>query len=168
MRMKGICAITVLVALMACLTACFGSVVPAAWVKLDMEGHVVYTANMYPSSGDHIYLYESEQDAADDTYHADYALAITFYPRILGADTVNGERTTIVDISSYCTMTVYINKTKSVYAADKNIYLNGTKLVADLTNDFDTLLCLSFEHFTLERGNPGGRENGIINRIEYR
>ena len=152
-----------------CLTGCFGGgVVPCAWVKLDMEGYIVYTSNMYSSGGDHIYLYENEEEASDDTYHSNYELSVVFYPRIMGADTVDGERTTTVDISSYYSMNIYINKSKSVYSASKKIYLNDQELAYSQIDDLETLLCLTFENFTFVRGNPNGHINGFVNKLEYK
>lgn len=157
-----------LLSLALCLSGCFESVVPAAWVKLDMEGYVYYTANMYASGGDHIYLYETEAEAEADTYHTDYSIAVVFYPRILGADTIEGERTTTVDISSNYSMNIYINKSKSVYSATKKVYLNDQELPATRTDDLEYLLCLSFENFTFVRGNPNGQFNEFINKLEYK
>jgi len=150
-----------------CLFAGCGSVVPCAWVKLDMEGYIAYTSYAYPGHG-HILLYENEDDSKNDTYTTNYAINIEFLPRILGADTVNGIKTTIVDISSYSEMAVYINKNKSVYDSDKKIYLNDKALTPTLTNNFDTLLCLTFDNLALTRGNPGGKFNEFINVIEYK
>ena len=161
-----ICALICMMTCSACLTGC-GMVVPCAWVKLDMDGYIVYTANMYASGGDHIYLYESEEDAADDRYHAAFSIAIVFYPRILGADTVDGERTTTVDVSSWYSMTVYINKNKSVYASSKKVYLNGEVLTPTNTSDLESLLCLNFEGFSFVRGNTDGSFNGYVNSIVY-
>lgn len=152
-----------------CLTGCFGeSVVPCAWVKLDMDGYIVYTANMYASGGDHIYLYETEEEAAEDRYHANYLVSVVFYPRILGADTIEGIKTTTVDISSNYSMTIYVNKTRSAYSAEKKVYLNDEEITSSQVDDLDVLLCMTFDNFTLVRGNPGGRMNNFVNKIEYK
>ena len=144
------------------------NVVPCAWVKLDMEGYVYYSSNMYASGGHHVYLYENQEASAADTYRAGYMMAITFYPRILGADTIEGVRTTTVDISRWYSMTVYISKSSSIYDEGKHIYLNGEVLEASQTDDLSSLLCLSFEDFSFVRGNPGGTLNNFVNVIEYK
>lgn len=149
-----------------CLTSC--GVVPCAWVKLDMEGYVIYTTHMYSSGGEHIYLYESEEMAEDDTYHSNYMIAISFYPRILGPDTIEGQRTTTVDISSESEMHVYINKNTSIYSPTKKVYLNGTPLEPTRFDDLSNLLCLTYIDFGLVRGNPNGQINNFINTIEYK
>ena len=147
------------------LSGCFGSVVPCAWVKLDMVGYIYYTSYVY---GDHIYLYENEENFSNDKYHADYELCVHFFPRILGADTVDDVRTTTVDISKNYSMIIYIIKDKPLYSTEKNIYLNGEKLIPVQIDDLDTLLCLTFENFTLVRGNPNGSFNNYVNTIEYK
>lgn len=150
------------------LTGCFGSVVPCAWVRLDMDGYIYYSSNVYASGGDHIYLYETEEDAEGDKHHVNCILSVVFYPRILGADTVNGVRTTTVDVSAGYSMTVNVYKKKSLYSADKKVYLNGEQIEASNTYDSEYLRCLTFENFTLTRGNPNGHFNEIVNVIEYK
>ena len=56
----------------------------------------------------------------------------------------------------------------STYGADKKVYLNGVALTPTTTNDWDELLCLNFENISLERGNPGGHANDVLNHIEYK
>ena len=147
---------------------CGGSVVPCAWVEFKSDLLVVYTSNMYASGGEHIYLYESEELAQNDKYHTEQSLSVTFYPRILGADTVDGRKTTIVDISKYSDMTVYVYKDKTLYSPEKSIYLNGSKLTPTNVNDLDLIYALHFEDVPLERGNPNGSINGKVNVIEYK
>ena len=166
-RLFSVVLVITCVLLSGSLIAC-ENVVPGAWVKLDMDGYVVYTSNMYASGGDHVYLYDDEETAKDDKHHANYNMAIVFFPRILGADTINDERTTIVDISSWYSMTIYINKGKEIYEEGKKIYLNDEELTASHVDDLDVLLCLTFEDFTFLRGNPNGQLNNVINRIEYK
>lgn len=156
------------VILTTCLSACFERVVPCAWVALDADGYVVYTSNMYASGGEHIYLYDNERDAQNDTAHARCAMSITFYPRIMGVDTVDGYETTIVDISQKASMVAYIYKQHGIYSADKSFYINGIKLKSSSSIEYDIVVCYTFDNLPLERGNPGGKENGKINRIEYR
>ena len=149
-------------------SACASSVVPCAWVRLDMDGSVVYTSDTYAVVGAHVYFYENEDEMTADENRTNYDLSITFYPRILGKDTVGGEKTTTVDISSDCSMTVYINKTKEFYSENKKIYLNGSEITPKKRDDFDALLCLYFEDVAFIRGNPNGKLNGEVNVIQYR
>lgn len=144
-------------------TAC-NKVTPCAWVAFGNEGYIYYTADMY---GDHIIYYEDEADAEGDTYHANYAISISFIPRILGKSERNGVVCTTVEVTNNNSMTVYINKTKSIYDSNKKIYLNGIALTPSKTNDNNPLLCLTFD-INLERGNPGGKENDKLNIIEYK
>ena len=148
-------------------TACNGisGVTPCAWVSFDNEGYVYYTANVV---GDHIIFYENEADAEGDTFHSNYAVCISFSPRILGKDERNGVVCTTVEVTKNNSMTVYIKKDKSTYGADKKVYLNGVALTPTTTNDWDELLCLNFENISLERGNPGGHANDVLNHIEYK
>ena len=157
-----IAAIFVVSCALAC-TAC-NKVTPCAWVAFGNEGYIYYTADMY---GDHIIYYEDETDAEGDTYHANYAISISFIPRILGKSERNGVVCTTVEVSKHNSMTVYINKGKSTYDPNKKVYLNGTALTPSRTNDNNPLLCLTFD-ISLERGNPGGKENDKLNIIEYK
>lgn len=150
-----------------CLSGCiFESVVPCAWVRLDMEGYIYYSATVY--GGDHICYYENAEDAENDRYHANCSITVTFFPRILGADTVDGVRTTTVDISRSYSMMVYVYKNKSIYSAEKKIYLNGQELQYSNVNDLENLVCYTFDNFTFVRGNPNGQANGFVNTIEYK
>lgn len=158
------------ISLFACvviMSSCiFDSVVPCAWVKLDMEGYIYYSSNMYASGGDHIRLYESEEHA--NQQYANPLLSIVFYPRICGAMDIDGVRTTTVDISSNYSMTIYVTKTESAYSPEKKIYLNGEQLEPSNVDDLDTLYCMTFEDFTFVRGNPNGHLNNFVNTIEYK
>lgn len=159
----------ILLFLATCLfSGCFGGVVPCAWVRLNMEGHIYYSSNMYASGGNHIYFYENDADAEGDTYFSNCALTIVFYPRILGADTVNGVKTTTVDISSDYSMTVNVYKGKSIFSDSKKVYLNGEELQPSHSYESSVLLALTFNDFTLTRGNPNGHFNEFVNVIEYK
>ena len=160
---------------------CFAScgVVAAAWVTLDMDGFVRYTTEMYPGRY-HIMLYDSKETFDNDTYRTDYLLAITFYPRILGPDfseTANEDGSvdrTVVDISGYCDMEVVIPIDSAIYSANKKVYINGEALTPTSTNGLDgedaVLVSYMFKNIKpkLVRGNPGGRANGVLNKIEYK
>ena len=79
---KFLLCLSVMFSIMFCVILSGCGVVPAAWVTLDMEGYVIYTSHMYPSGGNHIYLYASEEEASADTYRSDYLMYVVFYPRI--------------------------------------------------------------------------------------
>ncbi len=143
-------------------------VIPGAWVSLDMDGYVVYTANMYSSGGEHIYLYASEEDCREDAYHSRYLLAVSFYPRILGPDTLDDKRTTIVDVSGEYEMHVALNKSASIYSETKKVYLNGTALAEYKDTNYDSMRFKEYRNFGLIRGNPDGKINGVINVLQYR
>ena len=151
-----------------------GSVVPGAWTKLEVEGlengKIFYTSHMYASGGPAILYYENPDDATGDKYNAAYTISISFYPRILGADDRNGERTTIVDLSEKQAMSFSVSKTSAIYSPDKSVYLNGEKLTPERagTLDGESLSIMFFDNLKLIRGNPGGHENNIINVIEYK
>lgn len=133
-----------------------------AWVALKSEGYVVYTSYKYPTSHSHIVLWESKEKAQES--FATPSLEITFYPGILAPDEVNGEKTTVVDLSGrYHDMQVYVDKSSSIYDANKSIYLNGKKLTPTYTNDLDNLLSLMFENFEISKGTSDN-----INYIEYK
>lgn len=169
MKRKSFFAFAIIMLIIACasmLSGCFG-VTPCAWVALDMEGYKYYSSNAYTSGGDHIYLYENEEVAQNDTYHTDCLISIGFYPRILGADTIDGLRTTTVDISGWYEMKVTI-KTE-LYSESKHIYLNDNQLTPNNFYDGgEYFKILSFENFGLVRGNPGGHLNNFVNKIEYK
>lgn len=151
------------------LSGCFG-VVPSAWVSLKMEGgYTTYTTDMYGNDRDHIYYYQSQEDAKDIE---NWVIAVNFIPRILGPEEVELDgkkvKTTIVDISTKADMNIYIKPTSSVYSGEKSIYLNGEKLTPSDTVISEYLCCYYFQDVELERGNPGGKINGKVNIIEYR
>ncbi len=148
--------------------ACDAGVVPSAWVALKSDdGYVYYTSNMYGNTGAHIYLYEDETAT-------NKLLEISFAPRILGPDYTathgTGETATTVDISGTYSMfiQVYKNTENSVYSAEKDVYLNDEKLTPDLTTDYENYVLLEYYNFRLVRGNPDGKENDVINYIEYK
>ena len=157
-----------------CLSGCiFDSVVPVAWVKLDMEGYVYYTANMYASGGNHIELYESQ--AEFEEMFPQTLIEITFYPRILGADDIEDVgRVTTVDVSrpNQVSMQVVINKLpeNSLYSPSKGVYLNGQLLVSNPEYDYssDAIVSWMFDNVPLVRGNPNGQFNNFINMLEYK
>ena len=149
---------------------CFESVVPAAWVHLKVDdGYVYYSTDMYASNRSHIYYFEN-QEAAENLNN--YMIEIIFYPRILGPEEVevDGEKikTTIVDISNYADISIYIRKASPIYSANKDIYINGEKINPTSINDYNTLVSILIQDAPLVRGNPNGRINGKINYIEYK
>ena len=156
-------ALICLVTCSICLAAC-GKVVPCAWVKFKTDGIVVYTADMYGQTGEHIYIYETQEDLDNK----DYAITVRFQPRIMGVDTVDGVKTTTVDISSWHDMTVTINKSSSYYGEDKHVYLNNTLLTPTSDSNLTNLVSYTFENVNLVRGNPNGKINGYVNVIEYK
>ena len=163
-----------LLSLTLCLSGCiFDNVVPCAWVKLDMEGYVYYRANMYASGGNHIELYESQEEF--DSMFPQTLIEIVFYPRILGAyDTEDEGRVTTVDVSrpNQVSMTVIINKLpeNSLYSPSKKVYLNGELLVSNPEYDYnsDAIVSWMFDNVPLVRGNPNGQFNEFINKLEYK
>lgn len=156
--------------IVACCCFCFSAcVAPTAWVKLDMEGYVYHTTQMYASNIQHIYLYNSEAESvADADSRVNYLLAIEFFPRILGTEVVNGEKTTLVDIASGADMQVTINKSASLFSTSKKIYLNDVALEPTSIQDLSTLYALTFKNVSLTRGNPNGKINGFVNKIQYK
>ena len=165
--MKKVLSVLIIFTICICvcgISAC-GSVVPVAWIRLEAGGgQVYYTADMYAITGAHIYLYENETDNSP-------VIEISFSPRILGADTVDGVRTTTVDISGPYAMYITVNKNNSIYSDDKAFYLNGaeTPLVPDRFDEsYASFKTLEFQNFGLIRGNPNGKINGVVNVIEYK
>lgn len=158
---------SVLLSLIALLSLGFSAcqrVTPAAWVELRAgDGYVVYTSDMYGITRAHIYCYDD--DSTEKT-----AIEITFIPRILGSDTVDGVKTTLVDVSGAYEMTVIVYKGSSLYSAEKDFYLNDVKLTPypSASYDGESIISLNFRDFTLVRGNPNGKLNGVINVIEYK
>ena len=167
MKTKRLSIVFALICLVACsvvLSAC-GSVVPCAWVRFESDGLVYYTSDMYGQTGDHIYIYETQEDADAK----DYAITVRFDPRILGLDTMNDVKTQTVDISKWHDMTVIIYKSKTdTYSSSKKVYLNGTALTPSTTSDLDSLVSYTFKNVNLVRGNPNGKINGYVNVIEYK
>ena len=166
MKIKRISFALMLICLVTCsicLAAC-GKVVPCAWVKFNTEGTVVYTSDMYGQTGEHIYIYETQEDLDANNY----AITVKFQPRILGVDTVDGVKTTTVDIGDWHDMTVTIYKSSSYYDADKHVYLNNTQLTPTNTSNLTNLVAYTFKNVNLVRGNPNGKINGYVNVIEYK
>lgn len=146
---------------------CDFGVVPGAWIKFKVDGgRVVYTSNMYASGGPAILYYENSEVVVDE----EYAISISFYPRIMGKDERNGEDTTIVDMSEKQAMKISVRKTSLVYSPEKSIYLNGEKLTPESngTSESEYLKIMFFDNLEFKRGNPGGHENNIVNVIEYK
>lgn len=140
------------------------TVVPAAWVSVNTEGgYFRYTTDMYGSASAHIYCYDDEE-------LQNKAFEITFSPRILGPEEVEGKKTTLVDVSGKYAMYITIYKASSIYSETKSFYLNGaeTPLVPTKTDDYETLVYMEFNDFGLVRGNPNGKINGVINTLEYK
>ena len=154
--------LAVLVSIPAFLTGCGTK---CAWVALKVDsGYVYYTSYKYPTSHSHIVLWESEEEAQEE--YANPSMEITFYPCIMAPDTVNEEKATIVDLSQrYHDMNVVIYKDSSIYDANKSIYLNGKKLVADpsYTSDYDNLVSYMFTDYEISAGT-----SDKINYIEYK
>ena len=139
-------------------------VTKGAWVEFQSEYHVYYTSYMYPTANAHICVYENEEHGEFETP----MLTITFYPRILGPDTIDGKKTTIVDVSGrYYEMHVDIVKSSIIYSPEKSIYLNGTKLEGKI-HDLDTMIFFTYEDFGLICGNSSGSISGFVNVIEYK
>ena len=163
-----------LLSLALCLSGCiFDSVVPCAWVKLDMEGFVYYRSNMYASGGNHIELYESQEEF--DSMFPQTLIEISFYPRILGAyDDEDAGRVTTVDVSrpNQVSMQVVINKLpeNSLYSPSKGVYLNGELLTSNPEYDYssDAIVSWIFDNVPFVRGNPNGQYNHYINMLEYK
>ena len=160
--------LAITLACITCLTGC--GVVPSAWVYFKIDsGYTIYTNNMYPDAGSHVYHFASQGDA-DDYSKAD--IEISFYPRIMGPETVkvdgHDQDATIVDISDYVDIHIKIKKSAAIYSSDKGIYLNGNLLSPDQSTGSSTSLYLLFENVALERGNPNGHINGVVNCIEYK
>ena len=141
--------------------------VKCAWVKLTMDGgKVIYGNDMYGSTGSHIKYYESEEDFENN----DVAMTINFNPRILGPDTRNSETTTTVEMSKSNIIFVTLYKNHDIYSTEKSFYLNGVKLTPDegYTQEVGNVVSMSFSDFKFKQGNPNGKENGVINIIEYK
>jgi len=141
--------------------------VKCAWVQFKVDdGKVVYTSDMYGSINSHIKYYESNEDFEN----GDEAITISFSPRILGADTRNGEETTTVELTKSNIIFVTLYKSHSTYSAEKSFYLNGEKLIPDegYTTETANIISMSFSNFKFKQGNPNGRENDVINIIEYK
>ena len=158
------------------LSAC--GYVKTAWVhlKIDDTYKVVYnTADMY-SATKHISCYASEEDATSDS---NYLLSIRFTARSMGGEEVEVDeenlKTILIDMSSWCDMTVSIPKTigteaNPLYNADKAIYVNGTMLIPSQDDSTTSYVAWTFRNVerVLVVGNPDGHINGIVNIIEYK
>ena len=146
------------------LTAC-ETVAPAAWVRLEAgDGKVYYSTDMYGYNSAHISYYENEEDTRA-------VIEISFSPRILGPDEVDGVKTTLVDVARFYAMYITVYKNNDTYSPDKAFYLNGAETPLEPTRSDDTyssFVTFEFENFGLVRGNPGGRINGVVNVIEYK
>lgn len=159
-----------------CFSAC-GDVVPTAWVYLNIDGGFIsYTGDMYGVTSEHVYYFAS----LEDSFNLDnYILSIRFIPRVMGSDDIildDGSvlSTILVDVSNVVDMKVYIKTNKPsgspIYASNKSIYLNGQKLTpttTDIDND-SHLAGFLYQNISLQRGNPNGKINGVINSIEYK
>lgn len=150
----------------ACL---WDGVVPCAWTYLKMDGgYYSYSSDMYGMNGDHIYYYLNEEDVGD-VYKRD--ISIKFYPRIMGHDdeVIDGKsiKTTIVDISKYSDLSFYVSTTSPLYSVEKRVYINGQKIdkALDVYDSFATIL---IQDLNLQRGNPNGQRNDVVNIIEYK
>ena len=152
--------LAVLVSIPAFLTGCGTK---CAWVALKVDsGYVYYTSYKYPTSHSHIVLWESEEEAQEE--YANPSMEITFYPCIMGPDTINEEKATIVDLSQrYHDMEVAIYKDSSIYDTSKSVYLNGKKLTPTRTNDYDNMIFFWFENYEISAGTSDN-----INYIEYK
>ncbi|MBQ9486119.1 MAG: hypothetical protein IJU83_04695 [Clostridia bacterium] len=164
--MKKILLVLIVFAICFCaleVSAC-ETVAPAAWITLKTDGgKVYYSTDMYGNNGAHIYYYENETDE-------NAVIEIRFSPRILGPETVDGTKTTLVDVAGTYAMYITVHKENDTYSADKAFYLNGaeTPLVPERTDDATYFVSFEFYDFGLIRGNPNGKINGVINTLEYK
>ena len=165
---------------------CFVNVTPVAFVtyKSTGEQYVQYSSIMY--SNPQLYLYASEADVPNGNdpiyidngplYRSDCQSAAILYiefNRNLGADTIYETRGMYVDVQDFTFMYVTINKDNSVYSAEKDLYLNGTKLEVSANShnsfhDYTNFVTYYFEDFGLLRTNSKGYIENIINTIEYK
>ena len=151
------------------LTSCDFGVTPVAYTtfKNDANLYVCYSTDMYGLTRSHIEVYQSKE-AADEQY----AIAdLDFrFDRILGPDEVDGQKYTLVDLSSSI-RDIYVNVYKSspLYSASKHIYLNDVQLTPVYTYDGDTLLSWTFEKANFIRTNPNGKlDYSLVNVLEYK
>ena len=166
---KRIIVFVLLVSICLCLVACGTGVTPVAYTRFVPEGeqYVYYSSDVYGLEHGQIEVYKDE-----DEFKATYAVTdISFsFRRCLGADTLDDNKYTLVDVSKKVYLTVSINKQSEVYSADKKIYLNGEALTPTSTWEGDILLCLTYEDITaFVRTNPNGKiDNSKVNTLEYK
>ena len=167
--MKRIIAFVFLVSICVCLVACAGGVTPVAYTRFVAEGaqYVYYSSDVYGLEHGQIEVYKDE-----DEFNATYAVTdLSFsFGRCLGADTLDDNKYTLVDVSKKVYLTVSINKQSEVYSADKKIYLNGEALTPTSTWEGDILLSLTYEDLmAFVRTNPKGKiDSSKVNTLEYK
>lgn len=157
-----------LVALIIPLVLSGCGVTPMAHVKFQSEtGVVIYTNGHLYESGPSIYYFDTEEDSQSLDY-LDFSMSIQFLDETFGKETLNGVECESFYLSNHPEIHICLNKSKALYDAQKNIYLNGTKLTPYQTNDFDNLFFFTFRNVNFVRANTDCSDNEFINVIEYK
>ncbi len=163
--------LAVLVSIPAFLTGC--GVTPMAHVSFKSDsGIVYYTTGHLFSNGPSIIYYESQEDYDVDSERSfsdkyEYAVNIQFLDDTFGKETINEVECEDVRLDLR-EIHVYVNKSKSTYAASKKVYLNGNVLTADDVYDCEYFVAYTFKNVDFIRANTTGQDNNEINYIEYK
>ena len=162
--MKKALLVVTLILLAFLATSCSELVTPVAYTRFVTYGtqYAYYSADMV---GIQLAVYKSVDEFMSQFPIAD--IEFSFY-RCLGADTLEDEKYTLVDLSDGITpLTVYINK--DYYSPSKAIFLNGNVCVPESADEYETMWILHFEDLPLARTNLHGIiDQGAVNVLEYR
>ena len=162
--MKKALLVVTLILLAFLATSCSELVTPVAYTRFVTHGtqHAYYSADMV---GIQLAVYKSVDEFMSQFPIAD--IEFSFY-RCLGADTLEDEKYTLVDLSDGITpLTVYINK--DYYSPSKAIFLNGNVCEPESADEYETMWILHFEDLPFVRTNPHGIiDQGAVNVLEYR
>ncbi len=146
---------------------------PVAYTTFRTEGSQVafYGTSMYMGGGNQIIVYKDVEESEKEYGLSGVEIG---FSKSLGPDKVHGIDYIAVALENGYYMTVIINKEGGIYDANKDIYLNGTKLPYEKTEanyyyDNAVITSITYNSYGLVRTNPGGHlDYSLVNVLEYK
>lgn len=185
--LSAVLAIVCLISCCLCVAGCDWGVTPFGYATYKTSGQQVLRFSSTMTNSTHIWVFEKETDVPnrDDPQYVDNGaqyirdcdgacmIEIEF-GSILGVEEVDGTKCTLVNMKTTpFSLRVTVKKSSSIYATEKDVYMNGAKMEKktkyDSITDSSSVKIFYFENFEFGRSNANGKINkSIINMIEYR
>ena len=166
--MKKLSVLAVLAASVLLFVSCGLFVAPVAYTRFDSQTsqYVYYSSDVYGVTEGQIEVYKDAEE-----FNAQFGIPdLEFhFGKCMGADDVDGTRYILVSLRRgfESDFTVYV--LNEVYSSGKHFYLNGTALVPDRIDPYDTITAYTFSKVPFKRTNPDGMlHTDIVNVLEYK